>query len=90
MAPRSVSHASPAARMGHHCSGNDARLPVSTMRPLNGGAKGVLMRSKFLACAAVLAVTSTPALAGPLAQQKIGEDVTLDPIVDARDRKSVV
>lgn len=86
MAPRSVSHASPAARMGHHCSGNDARLPVSTMRPLNGGAKGVLMRSKFLACAAVLAVTSTPALAGPLAPQKIGEDVTLDPIVDARLR----
>lgn len=44
------------------------------------------MRSKFLACAAVLAVTSTPALAGPLAPQKIGEDVTLDPIVDARLR----
>jgi hypothetical protein len=86
MAPHSASHASPVARMGRHCSGNDARLPVNTMRPRKGGAKGVLMRSKFLACAAVLAVTSTPALAGPLAPQKIGEDVTLDPIVDARLR----
>ena len=44
------------------------------------------MRSKFLACAAVLAVTSTPALAGPLDPQKIAEGVTLDPIVDARLR----
>lgn len=44
------------------------------------------MRSKYLACAAFLTAASTPALAGPLDPQKIGDDVTLDPIVDARLR----
>lgn len=48
--------------------------------------KGVSMRSKFLACAAMIAATSTPALAGPLDPQPLADGVTLDPIIDGRLR----
>lgn len=48
---------------------------------------GVSMRSTYLACAAMLAVTAAaPALAGPLDPKPIAEGVTLDPILDGRLR----